>query len=124
VADGTVDYLARTEGSQRTQLGNTLHTRLYIPYRPYESHSVGKEWWIGPELVWEQEGYTRIGGVRQPDSGGNVLSLGGATYFSPHPGLELWFGADFAVAQRWNGTQGRVRRHLSIGISKQFNFHH
>jgi hypothetical protein len=124
VADGTVDYLARTEGSQQTRLGNTLRARLYIPYRPYESHSVGKEWWIGPELVWQQEGYTRIGGVRQPDSGGDILSLGGATYFSPHPGLELWFGADFAIDQQWNGTQGKVRRHLSVGISKQFDFHH
>lgn len=124
VADGTVDYLLRTEGTQSTRLGNSLHTRLYLPYRPYESHSVGKEWWIGPELVWEQEGYTRIGGVRQPDSGGNVLSLGGATYLSPHPGIELWFGVDFAVAQQWNGTQDRVRRHVSIGISKQFEFHH
>lgn len=124
VADGTVDYLFRTEGTQRTQLGNSLQTRLYLPYRPYESHSVGREWWIGPELVWEQEGYTEIGGVRQANSGGNVLSLGGATYFSPHPGIELWFGIDFAVTQQWNGTQDTVRRHLSIGISKQFEFHH
>ena len=124
VADGTVDYLDRTVGTQRTRLGNGLHTRLYVPYRPYESHSVGQEWWIGPELDWDQEGYTRIGRVRQADSGGNVLSLGGATYFSPRPGLELWFGVDLAVAQQWNGTQDTVRRHVSIGISKQFEFHH
>jgi hypothetical protein len=124
VADGTVDYLSRTEGSQRTRLGNTLHTRLYFPYRPYQSHSVGKEWWIGPELVWEHDGFTRIGGLRQANSGGNVLSVGGATYFSPHPGLELWFGVDFAAAQEWNGTQDTVRRHISVGISKQFEFHH
>ena len=124
VVDGTVDYLLRTEGAQHTRLGNSLHARLFLPYRPYESHSVGREWWIGPELVWEQEGYTRIGGKRQADSGGDVLSLGAATYFSPYQGLELWFGIDFAAAQRWNGTQDTVRRHVSVGISKQFEFRH
>jgi hypothetical protein len=124
VADGTVDYLLRTQGAERTQLGNSLYVRLYLPYRPYESHSVGKEWWIGPELAWEHEGYIRIGGVRQPSSGGEVLSAGAATYFSPSPGLELWFGIDFPVAQQWNGTQDTVKRHISIGISKQFEFHH
>ena len=120
VADGTVDYLDRTEGSQQTQLGDSLHARFYLPYRPYESHSVGKEWWIGPETGLDQEGYERIGGVRQADSGGNVLSLGGATYFSPRPGLELWSGMDFAVAQQWNGIQDTVGKHINIGISKQF----
>ena len=123
VADGTVDYLDRTAGVERTRLGNTLQARLYLPYRPYESHSVGKEWWVGPELIWERQGYMRIGGARQADSGGNVLSVGGATYFSPHPGLELWLGIDFAVAQEWNGSQDTVQRHISIGISKQFEFH-
>jgi hypothetical protein len=124
VADGTVDYLRRTEGSEHTQLGGSLRSRLYFPYRPYESHSVGEEWWIGPELVWDQQGYDRIGGVRQSSSGGNVLSLGGATYFSPRPGLELWFGMDFGVAQQWNGIQATVERHISIGISKQFELKH
>jgi len=124
VANGTVDYLDRTEGSQRTRLGNSLHTRFYFSYRPYQSHSVGREWWIGPELAWEQVGITRNGGVPQANSGGNVFSVGGATYFSPSPGLELWFGIDFAEAQQWNGTQDTVKRHISVGISKQFEFHH
>jgi hypothetical protein len=124
VLDGTVDYMRRGEGSQRTRLGDTLHTRLFIPYRPYQSHSVGREWWIGPELDWENERHQSINRLRQPDSGGNVLSVGAATYFSPHPGLELWFGIDFAVAQQWNGIQATVKRHISVGISKQFEFHH
>ena len=124
VLDGTADYLRRREGSLRSQLGNSLHTRLYIPYRPYQSHSVGREWWIGPELGWENEGQERIAGLRQANSGGNALSVGGATYFSPHPGLELWFGIDFAVVQQWNGIQNTVKRHISVGISKQFEFHH
>jgi hypothetical protein len=123
VADGTLGYLRRSEGAENTQLGNSLHGRLYLPYRPYESRSVGKEWWIGPELEWEHEGYMRISEVQQSNSGGDVLSLGAATYFSPHPGLELWFGVDLAVAQQWNGSQEAVRRHISIGISKQFEFH-
>jgi hypothetical protein len=120
VADLTVDYLRRTEGSQQTRLGDSVHSRLYVPYRPYESHSVGKEWWIGPALDWEHEGYDHISGLRQPDSGGDVLYVGAATYFSPSPGLEIWFGMGFAAAQRWNGIQDTVKRRISIGISKQF----
>ena len=124
VADGTVDYLRRSQGTESTQLGNSLHCRLYLPYRPYQSHSVGREWWMGPELDWNHEGYDRIGGLREPNSGGQVLSLGAATYFSPRPGLELWFGADFAVAQDWTGVQATVKRHISVGVSKQFQVRH
>ncbi len=120
VADSSIDYLHRGDGTQNTRLGNSLHSRIYLPYRPYQSHSVGREWWVGPQIVWDHAGFDRIGGMRQGNSGGNVLSAGGATYFSPHPGLELWFGIDFAVAQQMNGVQDQVRRHISIGISKQF----
>jgi hypothetical protein len=123
VADGAVDYLRRSEGAERTRLGNSLRARLYVPYRPYQSHSVGKEFWIGPELIWEQRGYDRIGSLRQANSGGDALRLGGATYYSPYPGLELWFGVDLAVAQHWNGIQDTFKRHISMGISKQFEFH-
>lgn len=124
VADASLDYLRRSEGAESTQLGNSFHGRFYFPYRPYQSHSVGKEWWIGPEFDWEHEGYMRTSEARQPNSGGDVASAGVATYFSPHAGLELWFGIDFAVAQQWSGEQDTVRRHISVGISKQFEFHH
>jgi len=124
VADATLDYLRRSEGAESTQLGNSFQGRLYFPYRPYQSHSVGKEWWIGPEIGWEHEGYMRISNARQANSGGEVASAGVATYFSPRAGLELWFGMDFAVAQQWSGEQDTMRRHISVGISKQFEFHH
>jgi hypothetical protein len=124
VADTSIDYLRRSQGTQRTQLGNNLHARFYFPYRPYQSHSVGREWWVGPEIVWDHAGYDRIGGLRQDDSGGDVLGAGGATYFSPRPGLELWFGIDFAVAQQMHGIQAQVRRHIGIGISKQIQLRH
>jgi hypothetical protein len=123
VADATIDYLRRTEGTQRTQLGDGLHSRFYFPYRPYQSHSVGREWWIGPEVVWQHAMKDRIAGLSQADSGGDVLSLGAATYYSPRPGLELWFGIDFAVAQQMNGVQDHSSRHISVGISKQIQLH-
>jgi hypothetical protein len=62
--------------------------------------------------------------LRQPNSGGEVLSVGAATYYSPRPGLELWFGVDFATAQQWSGVQDTVRRHFRVGISKQFRIGH
>lgn len=122
VADATVSYWRTTEGIERTRLGDSIDSRFYLPYRPYQSHSVGPEWWIGPSLTWQHMERDRIAGVRQADSGGDVLNLGGTTYFSPRPGLELWFGAEFAVAQQMNGIQDRLRRHISVGFSKQFQF--
>ena len=124
VADTTISYWLRTEGIERTRLGNELDWRLYVPYRPYQSHRVGPEWWIGPSLSWQHFGYDRIAGVRQANSGGDFLNLGGTTYFSPHAGLELWFGVEFAVAQQMNGIQDRMRRRISVGISKQFQLRH
>jgi hypothetical protein len=124
VADAAVDYLHRTEGTQATKLGDDVHTRLYFPYRPYQSHSVGREWWIGPQLVWTHAGYDRVAMARQADTGGEIVSVGAATYFSPRGGLELWFGIDFPVVQRNNGIQDTTDRHISFGIGKQFQFRH
>jgi hypothetical protein len=128
VADAAVEYLHRTEGTQSTKLGDDAHTRLYFPYRPYQSHSVGREWWIGPHVVWSHRGYDRARMARQwdtyADTGGEIVSLGAATYFSPRAGLELWFGIDFPVIQRNNGVQDTMERHISFGIGKQFQFRH
>ena len=120
VGDLSVEYLRRTTGAESTRLGNSFHARLYLPYRPYEAHGLGGEWWIGPELDWHHDSPERISGLRQPNSGAEVLSVGAATYYSPRPGLELWFGVDFAAAQQWSGVQDTVRRHFTVGISKQF----
>lgn len=124
VADVAVDYLHRTEGTQSTKLGDTMLTRLYFPYRPYQSRSVGKEWWIGPQIIWRHAGFDRIGRVRQPNTGGEIVNAGVATYFSPSAGLELWFGIDFPVIQRTHGIQETMKRHISVGIGKQFAFRH
>jgi hypothetical protein len=124
VADAAVEYIHRTEGTQSTKLGDGVRTRLYFPYRPYQSHSVGKEWWIGPEVVWTHDGYDRVGAINQLDTGGEIASVGGATYFSPRPGLELWLGIDFPVIQRNHGIQDTTERHISFGIGKQFQIRH
>lgn len=120
VADETLTYLYGTTGTQQTRLGDFLEARLYMPYRPYQTHVVGKEWWIGPSLTWQHLGGDRIAGVRQAGSGGNYLGLGLTTYFSPCPGMELWFGVDLPVAQEIDGGRNNITRRLSFGIAKQF----
>lgn len=124
VADTTVTSWLRTEGIERTRLGDELDWHLYFPYRPYQSHRVGPEWWIGPSLTWQHMGRDQIASLPQADSGGDALNLGATTYLSPRPGLELWFGVEFTVAQQLNGIQDRLRRHISVGISKQFQLRH
>ncbi len=123
VADETVSYLLRTEGSQQMRLGSGLASRFWLSYRPYESKNVDKEWWIGPALTIRHDADDRLAGINQPGSGGNVVLLGAATYFSPRAGMELWFGADFPVTQTVNTARARTKRLFSFGITQQFQLH-
>ena len=91
VADSSTDYFVRND---------EINSRLWLPYRPYQSASVGAEWWIGPSLSWQ---HTVI-------DNGTVFSAGGATYVSPKAGTILWAGLDFP---------GNNRR-WSFGITRQF----
>src|SRR5207247_2513396 len=52
VADGTCNYMRRTEGALHTRLGDFAETRFWLSYRPYQARDVGKEWFIGPSLSW------------------------------------------------------------------------
>lgn len=120
VADGAFSFTKRTEGSQEMQLGDTAETRFWLSYRPYQSHSVGREWWVGPTLTWTHSTHDARLGIAVPESSGNVLRLGAVTFVSPYPGIHLWFSADFPVAQS-NGTNfGQERRRFSFGVTKQF----
>lgn len=123
VADETVSYLLRSEGSQGMRLGSSLNSRFWLSYRPYESPNVDKEWWIGPALTIEHYSDDRLAGISQAGSGGNVVLLGAATYFSPRAGMELWFGADFPVTQTITTERARTRRFFSFGITHQFRLH-
>jgi hypothetical protein len=120
VADESASYVLRRQGTQQTRLGDSLNSRFWLSYRPYQAHSVGKEWWIGPSLTWQNIAADQIAGHRQLNSGGNMLALGVTTYFSPYPGAYLWLGLEFPVAQATNGVQAEVRRRITVGISKQF----
>lgn len=120
VADDETSYLWRTEGTGRERLGDTLDSRLWLSYRPYQSRSVGKEWFIGPALTWMRFQPDEVAGVRQAGSGGDVLLAGATTYVSPHPGIHLWVGVDFPVAQTGGNAFMRMRHRVSFGITRQF----
>ena len=120
VADGAFLFTLRTEGAQQVRLGDTSEARLWLPYRPYQTHSVDREWWIGPALTWTHSARDAQRSVSVTESAGNTLRLGATTYFSPRPGLHLWFGVDFPVAGTGNGVFSEDRRRISFGVTKQF----
>ena len=120
VADGAFTYTKRTEGAEQIRLGDTAEARFWLSYRPYQTHSVDREWWLGPALTWTQALNDALAGISVPGSAGDTLRLGLATFFSPHTGIHLWFSADFPVVQS-NGTNfSKERRRYSFGITKQF----
>ncbi len=120
VADESLSYWLRTEGSQRQRLGRALESRFWLSYRPYQTRLVDKEWFLGPTLTWHHAERDRLSGLPLPASGGDVLAAGLTTYFSPMPGLHLWFAAEFPVVQTTHGAPTRVARRFSFGITRQF----
>lgn len=91
VADVSTDAFPRND---------EIDSRLWISYRPYQSTSVGAEWWIGPSLNWQHNVINK----------GTVLAPGAATYISPAAGTILWLGIEFPERNR----------RVSLGITRQF----
>ncbi len=124
VADESITYLWRSQGTQGMQLGSSLESRFWLSYRPYQSPSVGKEWWVGPAITWQHAGDDRQAGIRQADSGGDALLLGITTYLSPRAGMTLWFGIGFPVVQTTSAARMQMKRRYSFGITQQFRLRH
>lgn len=123
VADDETAYQWRTEGTGHERLGSTLDSRFWLSYRPYQSRTLGKEWFIGPELRWMHQQKDRVADISQLGSSSDVLLAGATTYFSPRPGLHLWVGVDFPVAQTGGSAFMRMRHRISFGITQQFRLH-
>ncbi len=123
VADESITYLWRRQGSQQTQLGSTFESRFWLPYRPYQTRSVDKEWFIGPALTWLHGGQDRQAGIPQAGSASDVLLLGATTYVGVRRGLVVWIGADFPVAQTASTGHTQIRHRFSLGITQQFRLH-
>jgi hypothetical protein len=123
VADEDFHALIRTQGAQATRLGSDIESRFWLSYRPYESKSGAREWFIGPVLTWLHSQDERIGGVNQDGSGGDVLLAGITTYVGVRPGMHVWLGADWDVAHSTGTMFMPVRSHISFGITQQFRLH-
>jgi hypothetical protein len=123
VADEDFHSLLRTQGTQATRLGSEVESRFWLSYRPYESKSVTREWFIGPVLTWLHSQDDRIAGATQSGSGGDVLLAGVTTYVGLRPGMHVWVGMDWDVTHSTGATFMPVRRHISFGITQQFRMH-
>jgi hypothetical protein len=123
VADEDFHVLLRSEGTQTTRLGTDLESRFWLSYRPYQSKSGNREWFVGPVLTWLHSQDDRIAGVTQRGSGGDVLLAGITTYVGVRPGVHVWLGMDWDVAHSTGTAFAPVRRHISFGITQQFRLH-
>jgi len=122
VADGTLQHLLRTEGKDDVRLGDETEARFWVSYRPYQSTSVGREWFIGPSLTWQRVARDRRGGLRVDPSGSRVLWLGVTTYASPRAGLVFWFAVEFPVSESLRLPLDPGPRYR-FGATRQFPFH-
>jgi len=123
VADEDFHAFVRSQGTQAVRLGNDLGSRFWLSYRPYEAKDGAREWFIGPVLTWLHSQDDRIGGVTQNGSGGGELLTGITTYVGVRPGMHVWFGMDWDVAQSTGASFMPIRRHISFGITQQFRMH-
>jgi len=123
VADEDFHALFRSQGAQATRLGSDLESRFWLSYRPYESKSGDREWFVGPVLTWLHSQDDRIAGANQSGSGGNVLLTGITTYVGVRPGMHVWLGMDWDVVHSAGASFMPVRRHISFGITQQFRLH-
>jgi hypothetical protein len=123
VADEDFHSLVRSQGTQRTRVGDDIESRFWLSYRPYESKDVTREWFIGPVLTWVHSGDDGIAGVTQNGSGGDVLLAGVTTYVGLRPGMHVWLATDWDVAHSKGAQFMPVRRHVSFGITQQFRLH-
>lgn len=123
VADEDFRSLLRTTGTQSTHLGDDAESRFWLSYRPYESKTATREWFIGPDITWLYQGDERVLGVTQSGSGGNTLLLGVTTYVGIRPGMHVWVATDWDVAHTNGAAFMPVRRRISFGITQQFRFH-
>jgi hypothetical protein len=123
VADEDFHSFLRSEGTQATRLGNLIESRFWLSYRPYESRSGAREWFIGPVLTWRHSQDDRISGVAQNGSGGTELLAGLTNYVGVRPGMHIWLGVDWDTIHSTGVMFNPIRRHISFGITQQFRLH-
>jgi hypothetical protein len=123
VADEDFHSLLRSQGSQATRLGSDFGSRFWLSYRPYESKSGEREWFVGPVLTWLHSQNDRVAGVTQRGSGGDVLLAGITTYVGVRPGIHVWLGMEWETVHSNDALFVPVRRHISFGITQQFRLH-
>ncbi len=123
VADEDFHSHLRSQGSERTHLGNDFESRFWLSYRPYEAKNGEHEWFIGPDFTWAHSQNDSIARVTQRGSGGDALLAGLTTYVGVLPGMHLWLGMDWDVGHSTGALYSPLRRHISFGITRQFRLH-
>jgi len=123
VADEDFHSLIRSDGAQATRLGNSLESRFWLSYRPYEAKDGSREWFIGPVFIWLHSQDDRLAHVTQQGSGGDDLLAGITSYVGVRPGMHAWLGIDWDAAHSSGANFMPARHHISFGVTQQFRLH-
>jgi hypothetical protein len=109
-------YSFATEGAQDTDLGDFLDYGAALSYRALN----GKMRW---DLIMEANGKWQqrqeIGGVEDPNSGGNIIYLSPGTRLC-WKRLSLYLSLGFPILQDLNGVQTDVGFRILKGIGFEF----
>ncbi|MGE5179708.1 MAG: hypothetical protein ACM3PF_11480 [Bacteroidota bacterium] len=116
-----------SQGAQETNLGTLFTYNASISAKVAgghtHSHGPGAEGGVGADLILELNGEARtrqkIAGVRDPNSGGNLVYLSPGVRFGP----EQWsasFSFGVPILQNLNGTQHETDWRILVGVGTSF----
>lgn len=130
--DANLLLVLATHGAQETTLGNLLHYNVAVSTKvagahehhhapgapPHRDPAV-----VGADLILELNGESRakerIGGITDPNSGGNLIYLSPGVRFGP-PSWSVSISAGFPIVQDVNGTQHETDMRLLAGLGVSF----
>jgi hypothetical protein len=121
-------YQLATKGTQKTDLGDNLTYNAALSWRvPEIGHSHpggGQHSHLNWDLILEANGEYRrkeeVAGVKNPESGGNILFLSPGTRLSADDGMSASLSIGIPVLEDLNGKQSEPEYRLQFSVGALF----
>lgn len=115
-------YTITTQGSQDTELGDMFAYNLALSYAAGRAFAAcsGCSWHLFVEVNGEWQDEEKHDGIRNPDSGGNVIFVTPGVRLTGASGWNLVVAAGWPIAEDLNGIQVEPDLRLTAGINLLF----